>query len=250
MTKRGATLLVVLALAIHATAQFTPTAQSARNSALGGCLILQPETGTQLDLGWRQGYLSQGMATKTLQATIPAGKTTTAYAGYSHFGDAVYHEQQATAAYAIMLNWQITVGVYGQYSNIGTDDAHYKPQHWLDAGVVLTAAAGDRTGAYLVAGSRHWDTDRPLGGRIGATYSPTDGLLTVAELAVEERTRLRCGLEYTYEKRYSARAGLSTNPLVMTFGVGYKIKNYHIDLSTEVHQVLGLSPQITLGLCL
>jgi hypothetical protein len=190
------------------------------------------------------------MATKTLQGTLATGKSGLAFGMYSHFGDVIYHEQQAALGYSVMLSEHITAGVYGLYSHIGTDDAHYPPQQWLDGGVILLASIGKNFGTYLTAGSRRWDKHRPFGGRIGATYCPSDELLTAAELSVEERTRLRCGMEYTYDNRYSARIGFSTNPLVMTFGVGCKVQKYHIDLATEVHPVLGLSPQISLGICL
>ena len=82
------------------------------------------------------------------------------------------------------------------------------------------------------------------------TYRPVSDLITVVELSSDERPRFRCGMEYAYQQRYFARVGLSTNPLLMTFGLGCRVSHYHIDLGTEVHPVLGLSPQISLGLCL
>ena len=105
-------------------------------------------------------------------------------------------------------------------------------------------------GGYFVTNSRSWDKERPVGLRAGIVYHPLAELLTAVELSADERTRLRLGMEYAYNGRLFARAGLSTNPLVLTFGVGCRLRHYCIDMGTEVHPVLGLSPQISLGLCL
>ncbi len=190
------------------------------------------------------------MATKKLNVSLPLGHRGITTVRYSHFGDGAYHEQQATAGIGMAVNEWLTAGVYAIYSNIGTNDAHYDSQHWLDGGIALQTVASKTFSAYLTANSRRWSTTRPIGGRLGATYRPTDGLLTVAELAADEFTRFRCGMEYTYEHHLAARIGLATNPLKMTFGMGYSDSHYHIDFATEVHPTLGLSPQISLGLCL
>lgn len=249
MNKHGVILLALLAV-LPAAAQFTPTAQSARQGALGGCLVALPTHTPSIGIGWHQGFLAQGLATKTLSASVPLGERGTAFGKYTHFGDAIYHEQQATAGAGLAVNDWLTAGVYAIYSHIGTNDAHYDHQQWLDGGIALQAVASKSFSTYLTVYSRRWDTARPVGGRLGAAYRPADGLLTVAELAADERTRFRCGMEYTYNQRIAARIGLATNPVTLTFGAGYADKHYRIDLATEVHPVLGLSPQISLGLCL
>ena len=253
MNSRGVLLLAALLAPLWAAAQFSPTAHDARSGAMGGCLLLPADSSAGwATLDWRQGYLMQGMATRSLAAGMHFGTVGRVAAAYSHFGDADYHEQQAALAVGMRVTRWLTLGVYGLYSNIGTSDPHYCPQHWLDGGLALQID-GNRNidwGGYVVANSRSWDESRPIGMRAGITYRPVSDLLTVVELSMDDRTRLRCGMEYAYQHRYFARVGLSTNPLLMTFGLGCRLGRYHIDLGTEVHPVLGLSPQISLGLCL
>ncbi len=253
MNNRGVLLLAALLVPMWAAAQFAPTARDARSGAMGGCLLMPVDTSVGwATVDWRQGYLMQGMATRNMVAGTRLGNVGHLAAGYSNFGDADYHEQQAVFACGMKVVPWLTLGVYGIYSNIGTSDAHYRQQHWLDGGVVLQVAGIKNIdwGGYFVANSRRWDESRPYGLRAGITYRLVADLLTVVELSVDDCTRLRCGMEYAYRERYFARVGLSTNPLTMTFGLGCRFDRYHIDLGTEVHPVLGLSPQISLGLCL
>lgn len=250
MNKHGVLLLIVMAASLQAAAQFTTTAHSARNSAMGGCLLLQADSGAHLSIGWRQGYLAQGMSTRHLAADAQLGTSGHAYGTYSHFGDATYHEQQAALAYAIRASQWLNIGVYGTYSHIGTNDSHYDSHQWLDGGVMIQASDNMHIAGYLAAGSRSWDEQQRFGVRAGFAYKPARSITTVVEYALEERARVRCGIEYVYENHYYARAGLFTNPVTMTFGLGLAQRHYTIDLGTEVHPILGLSPQISLGLCL
>lgn len=251
MNNKGVSLLVLLvAAALPAAAQLIPTAQSARQCALGGCLIPERITSTALSIGWRQGFMVQGMATRQIEVATPIGERWFSTLHYSHFGDAAYHEQQATMAGGVQAARWLTIAIYGIYSHMATNDAHYTPQHWLDAGTALMVNTGNTLDAYIAVHSRRWDIHRPAGGRAGFVYRPIGSLTATAEVSSDDRTRVRCGMEYIYEGRMAARAGLATNPTTMTFGVGYAERHYQIDLATEVHPTLGLTPQITFRLCL
>lgn len=215
---------------------------------MGGCLLPAADSALAVSVSWRQGYTMQGMAVRSLAAGVPLGGTGRLQALYRNSG-ADYREQQAVLGYRMAVAQWLTLGVFGTYSHIGTSDPHYRPQQWIDAGAVALLRAG-RTGAYLAAGSRRWDSRRPWMLVAGASWRPVRSLLAVAEVSAMDATRLRCGMEYTYDGRCSARAGFATAPLVLTFGVGYRQARYTIDLSTEVHRTLGLTPQLSLGLCL
>lgn len=249
MTKHGALLLAALLTPLWVAAQFAPTAYDARSGAMGGCLMPQ-DSGTCAALGWRQGYLVQGMSTRTLAVGAGVGRYGRLAAAYSHFGDADYHEQQAALAAGVRAARWLTVGVYGLYSHVGTADGHYPSQHCLDGGAILQVSGGEKSewGGYFLIGSSRCRDSRRVEARAGLTCRPLPSFMAVAEMAADGR--LRCGMEYAYERRWFARAGFSTNPLILTFGVGCRSGRYHVDLATEVHPALGLSPQISLGLCL
>lgn len=250
MNKRGAVLFVLLAVATATEAQFMPTAQNARQGALGGCHLPQKDEGTRIGTSWRQGFMAQGCATRRLDAAANIGRRGFTHLGYSHFGNVTYHEQQTTLAIGMDVCEWLRIVIDGIYSHLGTNDMHYGTQQWLDAGLCIQATAGKKIDFYFDAQSRRWDNRRTIGGHAGFGYKALPTLTTVGEIAFEERTRLRCGMEYLCWQHLAIRGGLATNPLVLTFGAGYASDHYHIDMSTEVHPVLGLSPQITLGICL
>ena len=242
-------LLASILLPATTMAQFTVSPTDARSAAMGGCLNTFVDKTFHIAIGYRQGYLVSGMATRNFIVSSPIGKRSLAGAYYTHFGDPDYHEQQAAATYSIAVSDWLTIGVYGLYSHQGTSDPHYSPYHTIDGGASVIAETKDIT-AYAVAGSRRWDNNRPWILRTGLAYKPLLQFLTIVELDIEHLTRFRCGMEYSYRNGITLRTGFATNPLVMTFGAGYKSNRYHIDLSTETHSTLGLSPQISIGICL
>ena len=56
----------------------------------------------------------------------------------------------------------------------------------------------------------------------------------------------RAGLEFNLVKNFVARAGISSNNSLISFGAGYKTKGFHIDVAFSYHSYLGYSPFITL----
>ncbi|MCR5444448.1 MAG: hypothetical protein K6E96_02035 [Bacteroidales bacterium] len=246
-SKRFLLLLTVLAFGPAAVAQFNTTAQSAREGALGGVLIVAPEArGVALD--WRRGWLQAEMASKSLRLHLPVGAGLLGVA-YEHLGTADYHEQQMAAAYVLTLNDWLRAGVAARYLHLGTSDAHYTPQQWLAASVLMRAVVG-RTTLTLLAGSRPWDDLSPWRLHLQAAYRPTPRWLTVVELEHEELTRMRMGLEYTADGGFRLRAGLATRPTLLTFGAGFRLSHFDIDLAAQVHCALGVTPQISLALWL
>lgn len=250
MNKHLAALAVLLAAAMPVAAQFAPTAQNARQGALGGCFVPERPTATTVETGYRRGYMMHGMATRSLQASMPLGAHAMTAVRYTHFGDTDYHEQQLGIGAAIVATKWLTVAAGARYSHIGTTDGHYHAQQRLDAGAAMLAAIGTAADIWIAAGSRRWSTTRPVEARIGLAYRPSAAWTSVFELTSDDRTRLRYGMEYTHNSHIAVRTGMATNPLILTFGMGYADRHYGIDLATEVHPVLGVTPQLTLRLCL
>ena len=81
-----------------------------------------------------------------------------------------------------------------------------------------------------------------------ASYRPSTQLLTMVQLASEERWRWRAGMEYNYRETFFLRAGMVTHPLALTFGGGVRLGQYAFDFAFEAHNTLGITPQMSLGL--
>ena len=243
-----AILLLQLVGIAHASGQFANVPADARNGALGG--MHAPDTAIRrVGIGYRQGYGMADMATRMVAATWNLGSRGRMATEYIHFGDRIYHEQQAAAGYSMRLTDWLTAGIRGRYLRMATDDAHYEARQWLAAEAAVHARLGERLTLYAEGGSRPWDETRPWQGRIGLAYRAVEGLTTLVDLDSEERTRLRMGAEYCYRRHYFIRAGLATHPTLLTFGLGARLGIYGIDFAVESHEYLGLTPQITLSVC-
>ena len=61
---------------------------------------------------------------------------------------------------------------------------------------------------------------------------------------------MRMGMEYDYRGTLFFRAGMATNPMTATFGIGVRMSRLTVDVGASVHRVLGVTPQTTLTLWL
>ena len=214
---------------------------------MGGC-FMPDDTLRRVAVDYRRAYMMAEMADKGLSVIWPTAGASTFGADYRHHGNTDYHEQTVALGYGLRVASWLKVAVGMQYLHVGTADAYYEPRRWLAAGAAVQASAGRRADFTLMAGSRPWATKRPWRMRAQMAYRPMTQMLTVVEADWEERLRWRLGLEYSYRDFLYARAGLATNPIVATFGLGVKWRGLGVDLGAEVHSVLGITPQTTLTL--
>jgi hypothetical protein len=84
--------------------------------------------------------------------------------------------------------------------------------------------------------------------RLGTNYRFSDKFMVVAEAEkdLDHPLRLKGGMEYAIAKPFFFRCGVSTKPVELTVGFGYKLKNVQLDLGSAYHQQLGWSPHVGL----
>lgn len=83
--------------------------------------------------------------------------------------------------------------------------------------------------------------------RFGMAYRFTDDFVGQCEVERDNSrvgVRLGAGFEYLVWKRFSLRAGAQYNPGILCFGVGYRVWKIQMDVSAQMHQVLGASVQV------
>ena len=89
----------------------------------------------------------------------------------------------------------------------------------------------------------------PIVFRFGLAYQFTKDFLGQCEIeknTEREGVSLRGGLEYEAFKRFYIRAGVQTNPSILSFGLGYSISFARIDVAGQLHNELGASVQVGL----
>ena len=216
---------------------------------MGGCFMTD-DTVRRLTVDYRRPYMLAEMAEKGVSVVWPTGGRGILGAAYCRSGGSSYRVQRATAGYVLRAAPWLKVAVAAQYLHIGTFDAYYEPLQWIAATAAVQATVGRRVSFTLLGGTRPWDDSRPWRAHIQMAYSPLSQVFTVIEAEAEERMCLRFGMEYHYSGVLFFRAGMATNPLTATFGVGVRYHMLSIDIGVETHRALGITPQTSLTLWL
>lgn len=173
---------------------------------------------------------------------------------FNQFGSSKYNENKIGLAYAKAFGPYIQIGLQLDYLSVHIgNDYGRQSAVTFELGIQSQITPKLRLGTYIfnpvsIKIEQSLYQDRlPLVFRFGAAYQFTKDFMGQCE--IEKNTNrdgvsLRGGLEYEAFKRFYLRAGLQTNPGVLTFGVGYGIKFAQIDVAAQLHQELGPSVQI------
>lgn len=84
--------------------------------------------------------------------------------------------------------------------------------------------------------------------RTGLEWKPKNALLFTIEAENNSETPVagRLGVEYGMTKAFRIRAGVRTNPMIPSIGLGYLYGICALDAALAYHHVLGVSPNVTL----
>ncbi len=72
-------------------------------------------------------------------------------------------------------------------------------------------------------------------------------LLAEAEKNIDFSARFKAGAEYKIADALHLRGGVATNPAQYFMGAGINLKDLKIDFAASYHQVLGVTPAISLN---
>ncbi|MFP4471666.1 MAG: hypothetical protein ACLFPE_13355 [Bacteroidales bacterium] len=172
----------------------------------------------------------------------------------SYFGYPKYNESKFGLAYARSFGKVLAIGLQLDYLmvTIGNDYGQ-KGVATFELGVLSNITENLSLGAHVFnplhsAIADYNDERLPAIFRLGAAYRFDDKTLVTAE--VEKDTEydpvLKMGIEYRIVEAVYVRGGISTNPGTWAFGFGLNFEKLKIDFSSNFHQVLGFSPQVSM----
>lgn len=85
--------------------------------------------------------------------------------------------------------------------------------------------------------------------RLGTTYSFGEQVSLSAQLnsstTLSSSLSYSFGLEYLLLEAFAIRVGMNTHWQTWSLGIGTRLKNYSLDVSSTIHPQLGISPQIS-----
>lgn len=267
MRKKICFLMLYVSLSVGCMSQFAFPVVGARAASMGGVSVAlsdfwsatdnvaalseldEPTFGTAL----RQNFMLDRLCYKTLAFAVPVSKVGAVGLRYTHFGSAVYSEQRLSALYSQRLGKRVAVAAELDYLYCGTNDVYYDNYHRITfaVGTQMYLTPDFTVGFHVfnpfaVALNKAYNQSIPSVVRLGVAYNITSQLLAAVEFEknLYMRHTIRSGVEYKFLDCFYARLGFSTEPLIYTFGVGVERRRWTVDIGTQVHNALGVSPMV------
>jgi hypothetical protein len=172
----------------------------------------------------------------------------------SYFGYENYNETKVGLAYGKSFGEKISAGIQLDYlSTHIAENYGNKSGVTFEVGVLSKLSKSLSIGAHVFNPIRikladYNDERIPTILKLGLMYNFSDKVIVIAEAEknISYKAVFKGGIEYHIIKEIYLRAGMSTNPTLNTFGIGFEFKKLKIDFASSIHQVLGYSPQISL----
>lgn len=207
--------------------------------------LLAYNTSFSAGLDYENRFNIAELGTRNAGIIIPAGKAALGIV-YSHFGYSCFTRSSAGLACGITLGEKITAGVQidyfyekasGEYSNNQSvtfeGGVSFRPSEKVMVGIHLFNPLPNSLRSTMMPSSL----------RAGAGVELSKTLFAGAEVEMNsgESLIVRTGLEYEVLKTLWLRGGFSTENTSFTFGLGYFLKSFRIDLGFATHEKLGIT---------
>ena len=169
------------------------------------------------------------------------------------FGKTIYNEQKIgyTASHKIGF---MTFGITLNYLQYHIENINTKGFFTMEAGMRGEIGKKIMLGAYIynvtqTVLNKETGERIPTLMRIGFSYFPIQSFVFSAELEknLSYPLRWKTGMEYKIHTFFTIRTGITTSPLLYTFGASFACKNIQLDLAYKRNTITGNSLQFSLS---
>lgn len=208
-------------------------------------------------LGYNSRFLLKELSDRYLSFAMPLGKDKGVFGlNLSQFGYSQFNITKAGIGFARMFGPDFSVGLQFDAIHAGTDDEMYGSttaftfeggfQYKLNEKISLGTSIFNPVQVEL---NENTGEQLPASICLGMVFRPDDVVLISADVVKEqyEPASLKAGFRYSMGETFCLRAGFSTGPFIVSGGAGLRFSNLMIDISTSYHQVLGMSPAVTIS---
>jgi hypothetical protein len=171
----------------------------------------------------------------------------------NYTGFDLYNESKIGVAYALLFAKNISGSLQLDYCSTSISEYGTASAFTAEAGLMLKINQQLTAAAHvfnpLAIGSGFEEESIPTVFRLGLSYAPGEKVLLIgeAEKDIDFPARAKAAIEYRVAEVLHLRGGVATNPSQYSFGFGLQVQNLKIDLASSYHQVLGLSPGISVN---
>jgi hypothetical protein len=221
---------------------------SAFNNQAGLAGLENPEFGFY----YENRYMLKELSYMALAFTYPL-KSGTIALSYDYFGYSAYNEGNIGLAYAKGFGKYISFGLQLDYSMSRLAESYGKRSFiTFEAGLLANITPELSLGAHVYnpinARLAEYNDERaPVIFSVGAAYLLSDKIILLAEAEknIYMKANINAGIEYKMAQRFYLRGGVSTGTSAFSFGAGFLIDDFKIDISSSYHTILGYSPQVS-----
>ena len=208
---------------------------------------------TTISAGFENAYFIKELSTNAIAFALPT-KSGVFGVNYTYFGYTKFNQNKFGLAYSKKLAKRISAGIQINYLYTHIE-GEYGSQGVASGEIgLLTEPIDD---FFLAAHiSNFWraeysasdDIYLPMVFKFGASYILYKTAILSAEIEkdLDLPVIFKSGLEFNMENKVFLRFGIATNPMLFSFGFGYKLDDFKIDIAFSKHPVLGYSPAVTL----
>ncbi len=200
---------------------------SAYNNQAAGAYLEGPSFG----LYYAPVFIGQGVTNLSGIIAVPIKKGGTLGVSVNYFGYSLFNEKKVGLSYAIKLAKWMSLGVQLDYLN--TKISGYGSKNYVTFEMGLFSKPIDELSiAFHVYNPLKIYIDKATGEkvptlfRLGVTYEAVKKFFIMVQLEKDLTNKLifRTGAEYTLKNLISFRAGVATNPVTGTLGLGVTLK--------------------------
>jgi hypothetical protein len=204
-------------------------------------------------IGYENRLLLPEFQGQNLAIVSPLGRGSIS-AGYYRFGSEHYRNIRTGLGYALSLTEKFSLGVQINYQSLRLPE-FYGMNHSITGEIGALLEVNEQWSFAMAVFnlgraklSAFQDDRYNTVYRVGTAYEPSKQVKVAVELHknVDGPLSVRGGLEYEPMDQFFLRLGVGSQPANYAFGFGYSFKSLTLDLTSQYHQTLGWSPQISL----
>ncbi len=262
------TLLLVLVLS-HVYAGDHNTPAGARSSAMGNASVAQQDVWSAfhnqaglafvkspvVGISHEQRFMLSELSVNAAAFALPTKRNGTFAVSVSYFGYKLYNEQKAALAYGKSFGDKFSAGVQLDYLQTTIAEGYgSKGAFTVEAGIQAQLVKNLWLGAHVYNPNKAKLSDYneekiPSVVKLGLNYTFSDkvNLAVETEKDLDADAILKAGIEYHPVKQFYLRGGISTDPVLSSFGFGLVLQNFVIDIAANYHQDLGFTPHVALA---